>query len=489
MTSKATRLQRRKNKTKPRIFTFRNIGLAFIGALCIGWLSVWILRIVQNIGQPQIEYSESFMLYISHLFGTGQWSWNIVQASGGYMVSFYPPVFYWTLGHLMNVFGYSLVVGRIFALSSFVACLILIYLIVHNLTGEKIYAGIAALLPLTQPFVNTWSLFVRVDFLSLMFELAGVYFVLKFWRSPWKFLSLLFFALAFYTKQSTVAGAAAVCIFMLIKNWRFALSYTAMLLIVIGVPLFIGSLLTGGQFFNEVILYQRLSPAIRPLDEIKGFMGVAYVELLPIFIIGMISAIKNIKTLPGIFALAAFAVNIVMITRPGGAQNYFFEVILALSIVCGATLPWIIGHRQGDFIAFFAVVLITLALNNRLNIYPGPEYTQNVKQAEAIIQDANYPILTENADVVVSSGKIPYDEPFIFGNLPRLGYWNENLLLDDMRSGRVEYVITQYKMPNQATNWRLDTTVQQSIVDNYHIVMDTEDKHGYGFVVYRNNKE
>jgi hypothetical protein len=478
-----------RNGARAHLFTFKRLSLAFIGALCIGWLIVWLLRIGQNIGMPQIEYSESYMIYISHLFGTGQWSWNIQQPDGGVMVSFYTPIFYWILGQIMNIFGYHLMVGRILVLLSFVGCCIFIYLIVQYLSKNKIYSIIAAMLPLTQPFVNAWSLFVRVDFMALLFEMAGIYIAIRFWKSWWFLLSILFFALGFYTKQSTLAGAAAVCIFILIKNWRFAITYACILVLAIGVPFLIASLVTHGQFFKEIVLYQHVSPLFRPWRDVQGYLTVAYIELFPILIIGLWNFVKNITSIPAIFSMLALLLNIAIITRPGGAQNYFFEVILAMSLVTGLTLPEIIEKRNKFFVCSFIFVLWSLSFNYQLTLYPGPVYQDNVTKAESIVQDATHPIFTENADIVISAGKIPYGEPFVFNNLNKFGYWDEKNLLEDMKSGRMEYVITQNKMPSEAAVWRIDKTVQQTIVDKYHVILDASDKVGYGFVVYKTNKE
>jgi hypothetical protein len=251
----------------------------------------------------------------------------------------------------------------------------------------------------------------------------------------------------------------------------------------------IGSLSTHGQFFNEIFLYQRVSPFLRPWDQIQGYLTVAYIEMLAVLIIGLWYSLKNIRSLPGLFALIALLVNIVIIARPGGAQNYFFEVVLAMSIMTGWALPEILQARKWGLVLLFLGVLWSLTFNYQLTLYPEPEYDSNVKRAEEIIQDATFPILTENADIVVSAGKVPYDEPFVFTNLPQYGYWDENILLEDMRSGRMEYVITQYKMPSEAGVWRVDEAVQKTIVENYHVILDAEDKVGYGFVIYQNNQK
>jgi hypothetical protein len=44
-------------------------------------------------------------------------------------------------------------------------------------------------------------------------------------------------------------------------------------------------------------------------------------------------------------------------------------------------------------------------------------------------------------------------------------------------------------MPSEAGVWRVDEAVQKTIVENYHVILDAEDKVGYGFVIYQNNQK
>jgi hypothetical protein len=218
-------------------------------------------------------------------------------------------------------------------------------------------------------------------------------------------------------------------------------------------------------------------------------LTMGYVELFPILIIGLWYSISNIKSYVGIFALLALAVNLFIIMRPGGAPNYFFEVVLALSIMTAVALPEIVERKNKLLVYSFVLIFWSLTFNYTLTLYPPSVYAQNVQKAMAIIQDDTYPILTENAGIVLDAGKVPYSEPFVFNQLSHFGYWDENNLLQDMKSGRMEYVISQYRMPNQPATGRFDGAIIQAILDNYHVVLDaSNDRTGYGFVVYKNNK-
>ena len=87
--------------------------------------------------------------------------------------------------------------------------------------------------------------------------------------------------------------------------------------------------------------------------------------------------------------------------------------------------------------------------------------------------------------MVVDAGKMPYDEPFVYSNLARLGYFDGNIVLNDLKTNKIEYVITQYHLP-ESGSYRFSEAVQQAILDNYHIVMDSSN-YPFSFVVYEAN--
>ena len=72
-------------------------------------------------------------------------------------------------------------------------------------------------------------MFPRVDMLAILFELAGIYVIIRFENSRWLWLSIPLFVLAFYTKQSLVAFVAAGCLYLFIRNRKQGLVYSGLL--------------------------------------------------------------------------------------------------------------------------------------------------------------------------------------------------------------------------------------------------------------------
>lgn len=448
--------------------------------LCVAWFGLWLFRIVQNIGMPQIEYSEGFMLYNAKLFTSGKWVWDI-NAGPPFTTSFYTPVFYYLLG----LFGNTLVGGRILVVLSTFICMVLIFWIVRRMRVNSLICGVAALLPLTQYVFTGWSLFVRVDMTAVMFELIGIYLVVRFKNTPWLLLSIPFFALAFYTKQAVVAGVIGTVIYLALTNWRFAITYTATALAVILVPLFVINNATGGGFIREIFLYTQSYPAFRDFKTTSAYLIVAYIPMLPLWAIAIITFIRDKISIITTFALTALVLNLFLMTRSGASQVYFFEVIAAMSIAAGVGLPYIVQERKRVYQFMFLIPLWAFVFNFQLMTYPDSGYVERYQEAVSVIRDARYPILTENAGLVLDAGKEPYYEPFVFMQLSHLGYWNQDIVIRDLDSNRIEYVITSHLLPSK-DDQRIDTAVQNEIVSHYHVVLD-HSKTNYGFVVYEAN--
>ncbi len=443
----------------------------------------WIVRLVQNIGQPQLEYSEGLMMENAIKFQTGQWSWSWGELPP-YLVSFYPPVYYLILGHLFDWFGTSLIVGRTFGLITFIACLMLCYLIIWQVTqGKKWMALIGALFPLTQLILSGWSFLMKVDIPAMMFELAGVYIALKFQKSKWLFASIPLFLLAFYTKQSAVAGAIAVFIYLLFQDKKLAFKWGSVCLVSLLAIFGAANLATHGEFYKQIVLYQQTVPFLRPFKEVFSQWFMCYLVLLPIMCMSFIFIEKNYRHLIGVFALVAMAINTLTVMRIGSGQNYMFEVMFGMCLAAGCALPRVFEiHRIQDFAPF--VVTICLLIANPMVVgFPDPGYASRVQDVKAIIRDAQYPILTENFSLVVEEGKEPYMDAFVFYQFNKLGYWNQQTVINDLESRKIEYVITVTPIPE--TLQRLDESIQDAVKDNYTCVYNQGNYGNYGLVVYK----
>lgn len=468
----------------------KNTSLIIILVVCLIGAVLWVRNIILFIGMPQLDYSEGFIMYIGECYASGSWSWGIADQAP-YMISFYPPVHYAILGHLINLFGDSLIVGRVLNLVTTAGCCVLVGLIVHRLTGNKLIGLIAGLLPMTHPVILNWSMIVRVDLMAVMWSLAGIYLVLRFHPSRWMYLSIPFLLLAVYTKQSMLAGTVAVGLYLLIRNWRQGLIYCGALGGVGLAGLVAATVATDGEFFNCLFTYQQLEPYFKRFAD--DFVLVGYTPLVPAIVLTVYYIIKHRLTLPAMFVLVALPVNFVLIYRLGSSHIYFVEIIMAMSITAALALHELQSIRlTAVALPVFAITLMSLysSYTVPMEIYRG--YQDNYQDAVEVIADADYPVLTEHCQLVLDAGQEPYYEPFMFLNLARLGLWDEGKLIRDLDERRIDYVVSDLTLP-RTDNLRYSLAIQEAVVNNYQVVYQTEyadmpfndPKSHYQLVIYK----
>lgn len=444
-------------------------------------LSIWLVKVIQNVNGPYLEYGEGFIVYLARLFGMDQWQYNLQGPP--YQVSFYTPLYFWIMGKL----GGTLFIGRLIDVICAAGSMIFVFLIVYNMTKNKLIALIGALIPATQYIFIQWSLILKTDLMALIFELAGIYIALRCWRSKWLYLSILFFALSFYSKQSFIAGALAVAVVLFIENRRRGLTFSSLTALSIGVPLGVLTFLTQGEFFRQIFTYLQTSPAFTGIWNYLQWLVLDYWTILPALIAGLYYIFNRPTHLLSVYALTAILMSFISIARPGSSQIYMFEPIFSLAIIGSIGVMEIIKKRQAIYIALMVVIPLVALFSNNLVYFSTPEYRADLIEAESIIADADYPILTENPGMVLNADKTPYlCDPFVFMNLASLGIWDETPLLNDLNSKRIPYVITQTAIPQDKIR-RLSWPVQEAIHVNYHIVFD-KSKYQSGFIIYKANE-
>jgi hypothetical protein len=68
-----------------------------------------------------------------------------------------------------------------------------------------------------------------------------------------------------------------------------------------------------------------------------------------------------------------------------------------------------------------------------------------------------------------------------------VGYWEWDRLIEDIKSGQLQYIIAQTKLPNE-TAIRLPEYIRILIPQYYHIVLDYSND-VYGMVLYETNSK
>ena len=464
-------------------------------ALCVGFFIFEITQIVQYAFQPnQMDFGEGFTMYIAKLWANGQFQWN--PSHQPYMTLIYGVVYPAILKPFVLLFGPDLRIGRIYCLIATVIIALFIFLIARRFSKNKLICTIAALLPMLHPAYREWIMQARCDMVAIMFSVIGVYIAVR-WQSDKRiFWSIPLFLLAFFTKQTTVVGVGTICLYLLITNRNIFFIYTTIFSISVIVIILIGNTLTQGQFFMQLWVYSITVPLTYPLNLVEqNYKYVFYPFMIMLPFIAIILSLKpNLRKQylrPILWLLISVIVTCILLCRKGAFINYGMELI----IVSGLCFALALEHVNNIHFKKFHIVIICLLIPIQILLsfavkplrMPDKAYMSAVAAVKEIIKNTDQPILTENASLVLSAGKTPYYEPFVYTNLEQLGYFNENIIINDVNNQRMDYIVLNSSAKRDSYD-HLNQEVQSAINNNYKIIYQTTENYfSYGFCVYESN--
>jgi hypothetical protein len=463
--------------------------------ICSYFLIRYIIFIVSWINFPaQLDFGESPNMYVAQLWANGQWKWDISVFP--YFTSVYPPVFFIITSLFIKIFGFSLVIGRIIEVVSYVGSMFILYLIAREFLKNKWLAIAIGMLPLSVCIIRDWSIMAKNDMLAIFFELIGILFVVKYKKSNWFYVSILFFTLAFFTKQNIAAGAIATCIYLIFTQLERGIKYSLLMGASIIVQIVIGNFFTDNEFYKHIFIYTATTPYFQSWQTILKMIIVSYVPFIVSFCLSVwyIWKFKKQLSYPAVFFIVVLLVDIVLIGHKGGFVNYQIEIAFASFIMLSLIIPLILTHYKSFIIAGMLVpsVLIFGNFNDAVHMPLKSNYLPSYDKVVSFIQSTDKPVYSENIGVVLKANKQPYTEPFVFANLTMLGKWNKQILINDLEKGNIEYVVLERPIKDYQ-NERTLPIAQDTISDNYKLIYSNIDKNSpeyydYNLFVYKYNK-
>ncbi len=416
----------------------------------------------------------------------------------------YPPLYYYLTAWFSGLFSApetSFTVGRVVSLiSAGVSGLLLAWQVFFfrppgqtaaqtrsRLILQGFIAGLAGLTFVTLPAVMVWSARVRADMLMTALQLAGLALVSEGTRRQSHGLILaavLPFSLALYTKQTALAGPAAVCIFLAFyygREWRKTLSWLALQGLAVGLPFGLLNFTTGGELFRRLFKYHSL-PWLSANFEI--YAQLFFQENLGLLILGacllvlvLVSIITRLKAanfvlktdrlkillavgrqipLAGWYLAASLAL-LWGLGVSGADHNHFLPAEAATCLAGGVCLAWLLyaGRWRWALLEGLAVMWLQLAFfsvpASRYEIELRPRDADYQRQLGRIVSYAASqpgPILTSEAGFFVLAGKTPQDGPyyndlFTLAALDKQGLYSEAGLLDSIRRKQFSLILAE----------------------------------------------
>jgi len=279
-----------------------------------------------------------------------------------YIFTIYNPLLVYLGALVFRVFGWHLAGLRIITSAFFIGSAVVVYRFVVNQTGVRTAGVAAALFLVVERHFFSRAGYAVTDFPAIFFSLLGLY----FWRlgGRRRYWAIAAFSLAFFSKQTSVAAAAAAIVSMYLEGRRGeSVRLLGLLALAIGAGFAICALFFGRIFFVNTIQY----PRVAPFSGAAALRGVGVALGLYAFVAGgwlwMLARARRdrgllLAALYVLFGLLfSFAVG-----RQGASRSYFFDFAAGLSIVAGYMWAWMRQHWAAGGRAALAAAAVALQM-------------------------------------------------------------------------------------------------------------------------------
>jgi hypothetical protein len=359
-----------------------------------------------------------------------------------YSVSNYPPLFQVIQLPLAGVFGAAFWYGRAISIASAIAAAVMIGLVLHALTADRMASAIAGLTLFAFPYIVQWSVLDRVDTLALALSLSGLYVIVRRRDQPLGLLlGALLFAAAIYTRPTYAVAAPLTAFARLWQTRRIRQAFTLLALVAsICVTLYVGlNLVTEGGFYLNAIVANLNPWSVQRFMQYASELYLHAGYLVFGCIIYMIAATLGepnhswLVVTPYVFGalLASLSAG-----KVGSSANYFYETATALCLATGALIAW---TRENYWLKALIVLVLAMQIGllvdwsradyassimNKVNAY------REVAQLAELVRTAPDPVLAdEYMGLLPLYGRRIYLQPFEFRQLQEAQLWSQAPLL------------------------------------------------------------
>ncbi len=450
------------------------------------------IRLVQY--PYDVDNSEAYLLYQGIRLSEGKFLYPPLSEYP-YLVDNYPPVYPLLIATGFHFLEPNFHWPRLLSFISICLTALLLGYWTYMRHKEWLPAVLTILVFLSFYHVYNWGALARVDMVGILFSLTGLIIFRRF--NSWT-LSLPFFLLALFTRQTLFAAPLAVFFFLLTRNKKQAYLFIGTLA-AIGILIVSAMIaLTNGTAYNHLIRYNanlyRLSdlwvythhwlttytvwgaiPLVILLKEWNKNIGLAQIsspsettlEDNPGTKGKPKTALEASCTSTLLFWYTLFAIaEATLCGKIGSAPNYLLSLVAATAAGTGtiyysfkklaeqktfsyATLP---------FLFFLVATIFQLGETlhwplNRVLWSPIPS-----REQEAIatlvkneMRRTEGDILSDRAGIPLMAGHPPVYQPFICTQLSLQGKWDQTLLLDKVKAKQFPRILLYFDL--FSPNW------------------------------------
>jgi hypothetical protein len=422
-----------------------------------------------------LDYAEGLVWQESLWLGSAKLYGDIAKFP--FLVCEYPPLF------LAVLKGFSLsglnvlAAGRAFS----VACTLMACGLIGGLTLRMTRApfglgaagwaaAVAGMMPLTLLPVLSWSVLMRVDMLALALTYAGLFGAAVSFRRPMALWAALpCFVAAAFTKQIYLAGAAAMFGICVLRAPRqtiaaYAAWGLAALACLVGLEA-----ATAGRFLKHILIYTAGAIDFREAARQTALWLAAYPVDSALVVTAVIIAWRHAGTNGNLlrrlrhddslaylgFLTAYLALTTLMLVaagKTGASRNYFIEWMCCWCLWLGWLTAYALSRAsRGGMLRWLMPVLLTLqlapVLAGIITLQTQAFSAQRRADWGALLARAKAipgPLLSDDMVTTIKAGREVTLEPCVLMVLSRLGFYDEQALIDRLRGHYFAAVITAY---------------------------------------------
>lgn len=451
-----------------------------------------------------VDNSEAFLVYQGARLAQGQFLYSPIDRFP-YLVDNYPPVYpaVIALGFLVGDTNFAW--PRLVSLISTCFIALIVSLWTLRRTQHRAAALLSGLVFLSFYHVFDWGALARVDALGIAFAMFGLYWFDR--NRSWK-LSLFFFLLALFTRQTLFAAPLAVLGSLWLVSKRNAVVYLG-LLVGIGSTLFVILIgITQGEAWNHLILYNindyRLHDVWLYLRQWLQLYTVWGCVPIVIWLLehpwsrngrGSSQSPSPPSSLLFWFTLFSFG-EAMLCGKIGSAPNYWLSFVAAASVGIGtvyhsAYILYKHENRSGRSFGFSIPMVFLLAAfvfqlasswhwpHTRL-VFSYTPNDRDVDIARLVVRDlrrVDSPVLSDRAGAALLAGHAPVYEPFINTQLSLQGLWDQTPLLRQIERKEFSRIVLLFDIQQPSFDRERFTPELIEAVRQNYILMHTIGTH------------
>jgi hypothetical protein len=485
----------------------RTVAVVTLGAVVVLLLRDAVHFIASGVGAVrypfELDYGEGPVLNQIVQLAAGHSIYRPLRPDA-YAFGNYPPVFYALVATIDLLVGNPLAMGRALSVAAALLTAVVIGLLVWRAAPSEVgpvpralSAAVGGLAFLRISYVATWAPLLRVDMVACLLAFAGVW---AFTRAAVRGASLGWytvpFLLAFFTKQSAVAAAAACLVVGLVRAPRRTLRFAAPLA-AMGIATFATLVaVTHGEFYFHVVtvnhnLYSWTQTAAFLRDAL-----VRYPIELAIALVFAISLLADTRRhrgttdgawerpVLGVYLLTSVLVSLT-VGKLGADVNYLIELMAVVCAAVGVAIadgfaPSPQASRLGTSASAIVLPALLLWQVTGLAHRPAIEWVeipdanerQETSQLLEMLRHTPGPVLSEDMTLLVLAGKPVEFQPFDMTQLAYMGLWDQRDFVQRIANDEFSLIILRFDVaaPSLLASTRFSSQMLAAIRAHYESV-------------------